>query len=160
MRQGDVAFSAVHLFVVAFLFALGAMCLVIAASETVRFNLSQMIFHSYELLWQIGLIIVGTSILLFSALFFLNKKRYLELELDSPASVSRPLLEELLLTFFSERFPQNTPHSDVNITKKGIEVVASIPDISSDLLESIELELPAFLSTNLGKEISCSLKLT
>ncbi|MDN3507500.1 MAG: hypothetical protein P0S94_01110 [Simkaniaceae bacterium] len=160
MRQGDVAFSAVHLFVVTILFAFGVLLLAIASSATVRFNLSQIIFHAQGVMWQIGMIIVGTSVLLFTALFLLNKKRYLHLELEGPVSLSRPLIEELLHSFFTEKFPENTPHADVNITKAGIEVVTSLPDLSDKMLEKLESDLPVYLNTHLGRDTLCTLKLS
>ena len=160
MRQGDLLFSAVHLFVVTLLLALGVVCVIAAASSAVRFNLSEVLFCSPDILWKIGLIVIGVSILLFVALFALNRKRYLELDVKgNPVSLSRSLVEEVVSAFLTLQVPGVKIAAEVEVTKKGMEIVVPIANISEEMLGSIEENLPNYLLTQLGKNHSCVLKL-
>ena len=147
MRLSNVAFSALHFFVIACVFALGTLLVALSFSDPLRFQIAHLIQGEGERLRWIGGTIVGCGALLFFALFAVNRKSYLSLVVKgAPIQVSREVLQGAIESFFQERFPHEEVKVEVVIHRRvSLEILTNLP-LREDVFEKIERELGTLLA--------------
>ena len=152
MRSSNVLFSAVHLFVVFLILAVGCFFLVLPQTTQFRWKLIELLFHYPAIFMRIGIGMVGIGTLLFIGFFVLNKKRYLSFSMHTQEiSIDENIAHDYVLSYWKEAFPDGDVASDVVVhSSNKVEVIAHIPKLTDEMLIKVEEELGAILERKMG----------
>jgi hypothetical protein len=155
MRTGNLLFSAAHFFVALFIISLGIFFLALPYADEFRFFATHFIHNKPELLKLIGGLILGTGVILFSALYVLNRHRYLRIKMG-PAET---LIDEAIIhNYVSEYWREMQPYEDAQIdvmVQKGevLEIIVTTPKNWEGKVEEHLMRLQDDLGDRLARRL-------
>ncbi|MCB1107398.1 MAG: hypothetical protein KDK76_04805 [Chlamydiia bacterium] len=153
MSTRNVLFSAVHFLVVCLILGLGIFFLSLPHAHFLRMQLINFLAHPEKPCYLIGGITLGIGCLLFVVAYLINRRGYLQLEMKgSLVDIEKGVIRQCALSYFSHRFPDFEPISEVTVKGKStIEIITSIPTPQEETFyEEVEEELSFLLSRRLG----------
>lgn len=153
MSARNLLFSAVHFFVVFFIFAIGALVLSLPYADPFRLFLLNGLLEPGRGFLYVGGGLVALAFALFVLLFTLNRRSYLQFEMKgSSVSVEEKVIRECALDYFKEIFPEENPYCEAQIKGKSmIELFVSLPKgEEKPFFEKVEKELGALFAEKLG----------
>lgn len=156
MRNDNVIFSAVQLFVVLFCLSLGGFCLMIAYSPAVRLFFENVMIHQYMIFSRIGFGIVCFGLILLIFFLTLNRKKYLTFKMHgSKTLIDGAIIRDYLKCYWKEVFPQHEIMYELVLhLPQKIEIIVELPNSFQEnremFLRRIENELSVLLSRKLG----------
>lgn len=152
MRLGNIIFSSVHFLVVFFIFSVGIVFFLLPHAPALCALLTTALSDHPQHFQYIGMGILIFGGILTVGLYFLNRRRYLQLKMKGyDASVEESVVRAYVQNYFEEMFPDASLSTDVVIKgKKQLEVLATLPTLQEDLLETIQNELGILLHRRLG----------
>lgn len=166
MRTINLLFSAVHLFVVLFILAVGIFFLLLPSSLAFRLALEQLLVNDTPMLAKIGagITVFGITLLVFFYIF--NRKNYLTLKMSgSKTLIDEAIIRDYLSQYWKEVFPHQDIYSEVvfHFPQK-LEIIAQLPKMEEQekgqLLSRVQNELSVLLARKLGYEKEFFLTLT
>lgn len=153
MRTGNLLFSAVHFFVVFFIFSLGIFFVALPYADYFRIQLVNFLLDPGKICFLIGGIILGMGALLFTIAYLLNRKTFVRMKMGGAlVDIEEGVIRKCALTYFQEKFPNCEPLSDVVIYGKStIEIITSLPKPQEEeFFIEVEEELTVLLARKLG----------
>lgn len=159
MRLGNLLFSAIHLFVVFFIFILGVMSLLVPFSPGLRFSMTYLLAEQSSIFLWIGSFSVSLGTLFFIGLWRLNKKRYLQIKMQhNQTIIEEAIIKEYVQSYWKEMFPSIEPAFDIVIhPHQKLELITqNFPSLEEEqkesLFERVQSELGVLLARHLGYE--------
>ncbi len=116
MKTGNLLFSAVHLFVTSFIIGVGILFLALPYATPLRVALMNFLLEPGSTCRLIGGLVLGFGTLLFIALFYLNRRSFLSLDV---AHVDTGVIQGYALDHFQKKFPGEEWSFDVTVHPKG-----------------------------------------
>ncbi len=154
MKLRDIVFSFFHFLVVFLFLAVGGILMAIPLSKKVHFVIVQTLLEEPMFFFFLGVSVVSFSVLLFSLLYWLNKKRYFHLELEHcEALVNEGIIKDYVTEYWKQMFPGQKPKLQVVIhPSELIEVITTLPTNLEEMqsLNKIEKELTTLFSKKFG----------
>lgn len=156
MRTTNLVFSAVQFIFVVVLFLIGGLFLGLEHAPQFRAAIAQFFIENSGNLSAIGYGTIAFAFLLLCGFFAMNRGSYYQIEMQRHrAQVEPHVVREYVQSYWREIFPGQNPQTDVVFHgKRKIEILAQVPDISEDdlnsLLPQIEEELGLLLSHAFG----------
>ncbi len=126
----------------------------IPLSKKVHFVIVQTLLEEPMFFFFLGISIVSFSVVLFTLLYWLNRKRYFSLQLDHcKAFVNERIIKDYVTQYWKQMFPEQRPKLQIVIhPNQVIEVIASFPQDHDEMqsLETIEKELSSLFAQKFG----------
>lgn len=153
MKVGNILFSALHFFIVFFILTVGLFFFVLPYVPHLRIFLINSLLESLEFYQILGATLIGGSFLLLLALYFINRRRFFQIEMEGlKIEVEESLISEMVSNYWKGRFPNQEPYADVVIHgKQSLEVFVTLPEEKEEgFFEEIQKELGTLLARQFG----------
>jgi len=152
MRLGNLLFSVVHLFVVVFVFGVGALFIGIPYSPSFGNLVSESISGQSNMFTLLGGGFLLLGFILLVSFYAMHRRRYLTIEMNyNRARIDESIVKDYIADYWSNQFKRKV--SDVVFhSNQKLEVIADLPDIEEETLKRVEDELSVLLARKLGYE--------
>lgn len=155
MRTGNVLFSAVHLFVIFVILAIGVCFIALAKIPHVKFLISDLLSEKPEVCFSLGIFVLVLGCILLVGLYAMNRKRYYQVSMKgNKTKIDEAIIQKYVENYWQRIFPGQKFSAGVLLhPNRKIEIMAEIPNMPEEeqieLLEKVETELGGILAGNL-----------
>ncbi len=152
MRLGNLLFSVVHLFVVVFVFSIGALLLGASYSMAFRISFVETVLEQPLLFTLLGGACTLLGFFLLIGFYAMHRRRYLTFEMNTNKTrIDESIVKDYVADYWNSQFKRKV--LDVVFhPKQKLEVIADLPDVEETTLKRVEDELSVLLARRLGYE--------
>lgn len=158
MRNGQLLFSAIQFLFIAALFGLGAVFFSLHYFPQMRLYLADWILEPGETFFSAGLVVSATAAFLTLCFFIMQRGSFIRIKMEKgDLFIEEDAVRLAVEQFWKETYPEEKKPSEIYCAGKKIEIITE--DQNQDL-ESLEITLANFLSTQFGYEREYFITLT